>query len=90
MTLSLLEEKNLRIDSARIGVEIALARLGLIKDEISQREAYRTFGEAKVRSWVNSGLCNRVKSLGNTSTATYSRIELETINALINNHKIKQ
>lgn len=90
MTLSLLEEKNLRIDSARIGVEIALARLGLIKDEISQAEAYRNFGEAKVRSWINSGLCTRVKLGDKNSKATYSRIELETINALINNHKIKQ
>jgi len=85
---SLLEEKNLRIDSARMGAEIALTRLGLIKDEISQREAFRTFGEAKVRSWVNAGLCIRVKSGAGNAKTTYSRIELETIHRIANTRKL--
>lgn len=77
--LSIIEEKRLRIESAAMGAEIALNKLGLIKDDISQREAYRVFGEAKVRSWVNQGLVSRVKTGSRNSKTTYSRIELETI-----------
>jgi len=61
MELNLFEEKALRIESAKMGAEIALSRLGLIKDEISQREAYRLFNESTVRTWVNKGLVKRVK-----------------------------
>ena len=35
------EQKTLIMESAALGASIALNRLGLIKDEISQREAYR-------------------------------------------------
>lgn len=89
MELSLHEEKQLRIESANMGAEIALKRLGLIKDEISQREAYRMFGEAQVRSWVNQGLVSRIKSGERNSKATYSRIELDTLNRLHKERRLK-
>lgn len=88
--LSIIEEKKLRIESAAMGAEIALHKLGLIKDEISQREAYRVFGEAKVRSWVNQGLVSRVKTGSRNSKTTYSRIELETIKSLEDKRLIKR
>jgi len=78
-TLSLHEEKQIRIEAARMGAAMALASVGLLNDEISQREAYRCFGEAKVRTWVNTRLCTRVKIDERNSKVTYSRIELETI-----------
>jgi len=87
--LSLIEEKTLRIEAARMGAEIALSRLGLIKDDISQREAFRMFTEARVRSWANQGLISRVKPGDRNSKASYSRIELETINSLELNRKLK-
>jgi hypothetical protein len=89
MELNLFEEKALRIESAKMGAEIALSRLGLIKDEISQREAYRLFKESTVRSWVNRGLVKRVKPGELNSKASYSRIELETIKALEEKRKLK-
>ncbi len=82
------QEKDIRIDSARMGAEIALSRLGLIKDEISQREAFRQFGETQVRTWVNRGLATRVKPGDNNSKSTYSRIELETLKHLEFNLKL--
>ena len=50
------EQKTLIMESAALGASIALNRLGLIKDEISQREAYRIYGESCVRTWLNRGL----------------------------------
>lgn len=72
-----------------MGAEIALSRLGLIKDNISQREAFRLFSEAKVKSWVNMGLITRVKSGSHNSKAAYSRIELTTIQSLEEKRKLK-
>jgi len=89
MELSIQQEKDIRIDSARMGVEIALSRLGLIKDEISQREAFREFREVNVRQWINLGLIYRVKYGVGNSKATYSRIELETVKNLIEKRRIK-
>lgn len=89
MSLTLLEEKQLRIEAGEIAVNKALAKLGLIKDEISQREAYRLFGEAKVRSWLNKGWVKRVKTGAGNSKSTYSKIELETIQNLENQYKLK-
>jgi hypothetical protein len=89
MELNLFEEKALRIESAKMGAEIALSRLGLIKDEISQREAFRLFKESVVRSWVNKGLVKRIKPGELNSKATYSRIELETIKTLEEKRRLK-
>ena len=89
MPLTLIEEKELRIESASLGAEIVLRKLGIVRDEISQREAYRLFGEAKVRSWVNQNLVQRIKTGASTSNVTYSLIELETIQTLEANRKLK-
>lgn len=70
------------MESAALGASIALNRLGLIKDEISQREAYRIYGESCVRTWLNRGLIHRVKIGEKNSKVTYSRIELETVKRL--------
>ncbi len=87
--LSMFDEKRLRIESATIGADVTLKKLGLIKDEISQREAYRVFGEAKVRSWRNQSLIKRTKVGGGNCKVTYSLIELETIKNLEDKRKIR-
>lgn len=86
--MTLQEEKNLRIESAELGVTLALRRLGLVKDEISEREAYRIYGQSNVRSWVNRGLTSRVKVGAGNAKATYSRIELDTIKSLEDRRKL--
>ena len=87
--MTLFEEKQMRIEAATIGAQIVLKRLGLIKDEISQAEAFREFGQVKVKSWMNQGLISRVKIGERNSKATYSRIELETIRNIENQRKLK-
>ena len=42
------------MESAALGASIALNRLGLIKDEISQREAFRVYGANVVKSRLDN------------------------------------
>lgn len=88
MELSLFEEKQLRIDAGTMGAEIALKKLGLIRDEISQNEAFRLFTRAKVETWRNLGLIDRNTGTKPNSPHTYSRIELETIKKLEDKRKL--
>ena len=89
MELTLFEEKQLRIESGEIAVTLAFKRLGLVKDDLSQREAYRIFTEPVIKSLVNEGLLTRVKIGSRNSKATYSRIEIETVLNLKAKRKIK-
>lgn len=77
------------IDIAELGARKAISRLGLIKDEISQREAYRLFGEGRVKLWVHRKLCTKVKPGEGNSKVTYSLIELEVLDKLERMHKLK-
>lgn len=85
----LVNQKRELIDIAELGARKAISRLGLIKDEISQREAYRQFGEGRVKVWVQRKLCTRVKPGEGNSKATYSLIELEVLDKLEKSHKLK-
>lgn len=72
--------KNMLTAAAELGALNALKKAGVkMKDEISQREAYRRFGESKVRYWAHTGRIRKIKiGLGN-SKVTYSLTELEMI-----------
>mgnify|MGYP001151303721 CR=1 FL=1 len=79
--LEVYQLKNMLQTAAEMGATIALKKAGLkAKDEISQREAYRRFGESKVKVWRTRGLIKRVKEGNRNAKATYSLIELEAIN----------
>lgn len=69
MELTLTELEQLLTECARRGAELAKRKN---KDEISQREAFRIFGEARVRSLVNEGKVKRIQIGSNTSKCTYS------------------
>lgn len=88
-TRELFEEKTLRMEMAELGAANILKRFGIIKDEISQRQAYERFGEAKIRSWRNRGLISRVKCGERNSKVTYSLIELELLDKLERQNQIK-
>ena len=85
----LFEQKNLIMESAALGASIALNRLGLIKDEISQREAFRVYGESLVRTWLNRGWITRIKPGAGNTKVTYSRNELDTVKQLFNKGKLR-
>lgn len=88
-TRELFEEKTLRMEMAELGAANILKRFGIIKDEISQRQAYERFGEARVKSWKNRGLVSRVKCGERNSKVTYSIIELELLDKLERQNQIK-
>lgn len=87
--MGLYEEKTLRMEMAELGAANILKRFGIIKDEISQRQAYARFGEAKVKTWKNLGLITRVKCGQGNSKVTYSLIELELLQKLEERKKLK-
>lgn len=88
-TRELFEEKTLRMEMAELGAANILKRFGIIKDEISQRQAYERFGEARIKSWKNRGLVSRVKCGERNSKVTYSIIELELLDKLERQNQIK-
>lgn len=81
------ELKDLMVAMAYIGAAKLASDLGIgPSDEISQREAYRCYGEAKVKRWKREGKVARIKNGTGNSKSTYSRIEME---ALKKSEKIK-
>ncbi|MBP1638948.1 MAG: hypothetical protein H6Q17_531 [Bacteroidetes bacterium] len=87
--MTLLEEKEIRIESAELGAEHVLKRLGIVRDTISQREAYAQFGEAMVRSWVNRQLITPTKVGERNSKVSYSYSELRLLKKLTGNRKLR-
>lgn len=80
--MELYEIKTLMMSMAELGTSNTLKKIGITKDEISQRRAYELFGEAKVKTWINRGLISRVKCGERNSKVTYSLIELELVEKL--------
>lgn len=80
ITLELYELKNLCKDMAELGAANYAKMLFPAKDLISQREAYRSFGEARVKRWVTQKLVSKFRG-GTTkrSKILYSRAELLAI-----------
>ena len=77
--MELYQLKNIMHTMSELGAANYAKRIAPAKDAISQREAYRLFGEAKVKSWVETGLVSAIRS-GTTirSKKLYSREELIT------------
>lgn len=88
MDIELWELKTICMEMAELGVANYIKRIEPANDLISQREAYRLHGEARVKRWVKMGLLSTERS-GSTirSKILYSRAELmsiETSNKLKN------
>lgn len=90
--LELYELKNLCKDMAELGAANYAKMLFPAKDLISQREAYRQFGEARVKDWDHRDLLSKVRNgATKNSKILYSRAELlaveksEKLNFYINN-----
>lgn len=77
VTLELYELKNICMDSAALGVAAYERQLEPKRDAISQREAYRLFGEATVRRWVEQDVVKAWRDgRSKNSPKRYSRAEL--------------
>ncbi len=91
ISLDLYELKNICMQMSELGAANYAKRTTPAKDAISQREAYKSFGEARVKRWVSMNLVSSVRS-GNASRSKkiYSISELlsidtsEKLNGIIN------
>ena len=89
--MELYELKNICMQMSELGAANYAKRVTPAKDAISQREAYKSFGEARVKRWVSINLVNPVRSGSYTrSKIIYSLAELlaieasEKLNGIIN------
>ncbi|MDH6307986.1 hypothetical protein M2451_002505 [Dysgonomonas sp. PFB1-18] len=75
--LELYELKNLCKDMAELGAANYAKMLYPAKDIISQREAFRQFGEARVKDWIRRGLISGTRNgSSENSKILYSRADL--------------
>ena len=91
ITLELFELKNLCLEMAELGAANYVKQTKPSVDLISQREAYRLFGESRVKRWVHQGFVTGLRGGCSTnSKVLYSMAELmatdksEKINSIIN------
>jgi hypothetical protein len=94
--LELYELKNLCKDMAELGAANYAKILYPAKDNISQREAFKQFGEARVKDWIRRELVTGTRNgSSKSSKILYSRAELlsveksEKLNFTIKNKRIK-
>jgi hypothetical protein len=75
IALDLYEYKNMLMEMMELGTAAYIMRTTPAKDLISQREAYREFGEARVKNW-SSRLSKKRIGTASRSKILYSRTEL--------------
>jgi hypothetical protein len=65
-------------DAAKLGATIALAEVGQLPKYLSQREAYRKYGAAAVKRWLEQGWIAAAPSGEHRNSKwRYSIVELE-------------
>ena len=91
IVLELYELKNLCRDMAELGAAKFAATQAPAKDLISQRDAYREFGEARIKGWVFKQLVSPTRTgTAKNSPIKFSRADLmacneaEKLNCIIN------
>lgn len=78
--LELYQLKNIISMMAELGASAYAKMIFPAKDLISQREAYKSFGEARVKRWVRQQLVHPTRNgTEKRSKILYSRAELLTI-----------
>lgn len=75
IVLELYELKNLCRDMAELGAANYAKMVFPAKDLISQREAYKSFGEARVKRWVRHNLYT-LQGMGQRNAPKYYTPEL--------------
>lgn len=80
LQIELYKFKNLVMSLSELGAANYAKIVFPVKDSISQREAYRAYGEARVKRWVRQNLITPVRSGESIkSKKLYSRAELMAI-----------
>lgn len=64
-------------EATKLGALAVMEKHGLIKDEISQSEAFRIYGRYVITRLVESGAIKRTGGRGGNSKCTYKRSEID-------------
>jgi len=68
--------KSLISEAEKKGAELALAELGVIQPEISNRQAVKMYGKTLLKRWENAKLATPIKAGANTSAVRWNRQQL--------------
>jgi hypothetical protein len=93
LIIELYEFKTICMEMAELGAAHYAKRFAPAKDSISQREAFRTFGETRVKNWKRRGVVRTIRNGSTQRTKIlYSYAELlamdtaEKMNRAITTH----
>lgn len=77
ITIDIDQLKTLLRDSAELGVANYIKQMTPKSDNVSQREAYRLYGEARIRKWLDEKMISVMKQgKSDNCKMLYSRAEL--------------
>ena len=81
ITLSISELEHLLTQASENGARKALEEVGYErKDQVSQNQAYKAYGEGVVKGWVRQGRITPVRrGVGRTSKKVFTRTDLDAL-----------
>ena len=80
ITLELYQLKNMMMEMSEIGAANYVKSVAPQSDNLSERQAFKKFGEATIKRWVREGSVNfRRMGAGKNSRKNYSYSQLLTV-----------
>ncbi len=73
------EFRNALVDAAELGSKKTLIEIGYAKPYIKLREAYRRYGQAIVRRWIQEGLIHLIKDGPRNASLRIDALEIASI-----------
>ena len=84
------EDYKIAMQIANMVTANVMTHCGLYTEHISQREAYCIYGEAKVRTWVDTKLIEPIRSGTGNSKKLFNRHQLNLLKELEDKNKLKK
>lgn len=85
----LIQERQIRIESARLGAIEALKAAGLYTDEISQNQAFHEYGRIRIETLTRIGMIDRLKvGTGRNCKVTYQRSQITEALAILKRNNV--
>lgn len=78
------EYRNALIEAAELGAMRLAQQAGLLKPDMSLREAQRKYGIAVVNRWIKEGLVKKRKDGRNNAKVRIDRLEIEAVDKASN------
>jgi hypothetical protein len=79
MEIDIYQLKGLMVDAAEMGAKKALEECGLVKQDFSMKEAYRSYGRAKVDGWIKDKLLIQHPSNNGSNRMVLKKLDLDIL-----------